>query len=94
MDSTRPSGVTKLKIIHLPAAAVSCATSKATCAASLFLTQEGEYMLSTIGLALSAVAALLAAFFLDAAMGFPVARTISRLVKGPARARTATETGR
>lgn len=78
-----------MKIIHLPAAAVSCATSKATCAASLFLTQEDEYMLSTVGLALSALTAVLAAFFLDAALGFPVARAISRLVKGPARARTA-----
>lgn len=72
-----------MKILHLPAAIAACAISKATCAASLFLTEEGEYMLSTIGLTLSAFAGLLAAFFLDAALGFPVARTIGRLTSGP-----------
>lgn len=79
LESGNPSGARKLKITYLPGAALMCLCSKLLCATALFLTEEGEFALSTIAFLLSGIAVVLAARLLDTAMGLPVARTLSRL---------------
>jgi len=69
-----------MKIVHLVAAGVAALCSKILCSACLFLLTESEVVLSTFAFGLSAVAAILAGFFLDATLGFPVQRTVLLLM--------------
>lgn len=66
-----------LKFIHLAAAASSAVCSKLLCYACLFLLAESEFVLSTVAFGLSAMAALVGAWFLDATLGFPLVRSIA-----------------
>ena len=68
-----------MNILYLPGAALMCLCSKLLCATALFLTEEGEFGLSTLSFLLSTISVVLAAALLDAAVGRPVARTVSRL---------------
>lgn len=69
-----------MKIVHLVAAGVAALCSKMLCSACLFLLAESEVVLSTVAFGLSGIAAILAAFFLDATLGYPVQRTVLLLM--------------
>jgi hypothetical protein len=69
-----------MKIVHLVAAGVAALCSKLLCSACLFLLAESEVVLSTVAFGLSAIAAILAGWFLDATLGFPVLRTVLLLM--------------
>jgi len=91
MESRKPSGARKLKITYLPGATLMCLCSKLLCATALFLTEEGEFALSTMSFLLSGIAVVAAGGLLDAAVGRPVARTMSRFASHMQRGHSGTE---